>query len=76
MSAGVDAQAARLLARLRRGPITALQGLEELGIARTASRVCELRKDGHEIQSEYVKVRDRYGSKCRVARYYLVKERA
>jgi hypothetical protein len=55
----------------KHGSITSMEGQNELGIARTASRICDLRKAGYNIVSEWVTVKDRYGDDCRVKRYSL-----
>ncbi|RJX32314.1 MAG: hypothetical protein C4516_04230 [Oxalobacter sp.] len=57
-----------LLARLKRGPITPLEALSELGIYRLGGRVYDLKQLGHTINSEIVAV----GNGKRVARYTLV----
>lgn len=54
------------------GSITQKDAFEELGIYRLASRISELRKT-HDIVSEMVEVRNRFGEKCRVASYKFVK---
>lgn len=54
------------------GTITQLEALQELGIMRLASRVSDLRKHGYDIQSQMVKVENRYGETCRVKRYSMV----
>ena len=54
------------------GSITQKDAFEVLGIYRLASRISELRKT-HDIVSEMVEVRNRFGEKCRVASYKFVK---
>ena len=54
--------------------ITQLEALNELGILRLASRISDLRKRGYMIESEMVKVENRYGEKCRVKRYTIKKD--
>lgn len=62
----------RLLARLRRGPITQLEALAELGIMRLGARILDLKKEGTEITSEMVEVATRTpGETARVARYRI-----
>ena len=51
--------------------ITQLEAYLHLGIMRLASRICELKNKGYNIEREIVEVTDRWGDKCRVARYYL-----
>ena len=53
------------------GSITQFEALKDLGVMRLASRVSELRKNGHKIESKMVKVENRYGETCRVKRYSL-----
>lgn len=65
-------QAQRILDYMQEhGSITQLEALKDLGVFRLASRISELRKNGHQISSQMVKVENRYGEKCRVKRYYL-----
>ncbi len=71
MSHTNENQADALLRELDRGPVTALQALERLGISRTAARVFELRQRGFDITSQMVEVRNRHGELCRVAQYTL-----
>lgn len=56
------------------GSITQNQALRYCGCARLASRICDLRKAGHNIISERVKVQKRDGSTAFVARYSLFPE--
>lgn len=66
----------RVLAALRRGPLTALDALR-LGLGmRLGARVLELRQLGHEIRTERVSVTNADGSTSPVARYVLVREAA
>ena len=63
-------QRARILQWLLRGSLTTLQA-RGLGIMHPGMRICELRKQGHEIVTERV---DEYcpgGMRHRVARYFL-----
>ena len=64
-------QTNRLLNRLKRGPITALEALTELGVGRCAARIMELREAGHDIHTEIVTIYNRYGEECRIGRYKL-----
>jgi len=62
----------RLLEWLQSGKsITALESFNQLGIMRLASRVCDLKKQGYEIKSEMIGVKNRYNEKCSVKRYWL-----
>lgn len=53
--------------------ITQIEALNSLGILRLASRISELKDQGYPIEREMVKVTNRFGEGCRVARYTLVK---
>lgn len=55
------------------GGITQLEALRDLGVMRLASRISDLRRKGHNIQSETITVRNRFEEECRVARYSLEK---
>lgn len=65
-------QSQRILVYMQEhGSITQLEALKDLGVFRLASRISELRKHGHQISSQMVKVENRYGETCRVKRYSL-----
>lgn len=71
----VNTQNARLLEYLRTHVgITQFEAIAELGILRLASRVNDLKKAGHHIYGEMVKVKNRYGETVRVKRYFLLKD--
>lgn len=53
------------------GSITSAEAMQDYGIMRLASRVDELRKQGHPIVTEVVEGRNRYGEKTRWARYRM-----
>ena len=53
--------------------ITPLQAMERFGCMRLSGRIHDLRSMGYEISSEIVEVKNRYGEKCHVSRYQLVK---
>lgn len=61
-------QNARVLARLRRGPLTLSYSVRVLGIFRLAARIYDLRRAGHDIRT--VTRRDN----PHVATYHLVRE--
>lgn len=65
-------QCERLLARLKRGPITPLEAWSELGIYRLGARVFDLKEQGHEITKKMVAVSNKFGEECRVAKYTLL----
>jgi hypothetical protein len=62
----------RILAYIDRvGSITQREALNELGVARLASRVNDLRKMGHPIISERVDGHNKFGEPCHWARYRM-----
>lgn len=60
-------QNAAVLARLRQGPLTPREALDELGCFRLAARIHDLRAEGHLILAETVKA----GGKS-FARYRII----
>lgn len=46
----------------------------DIGVCRLASRVCDLRKAGHIVESEKKKVRNRDGSFSRISVYRMGEE--
>lgn len=65
-------QAQRILGYMENhGSITQLEALKDLGVFRLASRISELRRKGYKIESQMVKVDNRFGETCRVKRYFL-----
>jgi cell division protein FtsI/penicillin-binding protein 2 len=66
----------RLLEYLQdHGSITSLEAIAHLGIMRCASRIHDLRKDGHDIHCETVKVLNRFGESCGITRYSLAQKK-
>ena len=57
----------------RFGSITQAEALLDLGVARLASRISDLRSLGVPIESEMIEVKNRFGEKCHVKRYRLGK---
>lgn len=53
------------------GGITQLEALRDLGCMRLASRISDLRKQGHIIKSERVSVKNRFGETCHIKKYRL-----
>lgn len=53
------------------GAITTLQANQELGETRLSARIFELKHKGVNIQSEWLRVKNRYGEGRRVKRYYI-----
>jgi len=56
------------------GSITQIDALRDLGVMRLASRVSDLRSLGYPIASRMETVKNRYGEKCSIKRYYMKKE--
>lgn len=52
--------------------ITPLDALDSFGCFRLSGRIKDLRTMGYCIKTERVEVLNKYGQKCRVARYTLV----
>ncbi len=65
-------QCNRLLDALQNGPLTTGEIRTRLGIGMPATRVFELKRAGYRIESEMVKVPNRFGQSSRVARYTLI----
>lgn len=53
------------------GSITTLEAFTELGVVRLGARISEMRKRGENITDETETVKNRYGEKCTIKRYYL-----
>ena len=65
-------QSERILRHLEDyGSITQMDAIRDYGIMRLASRVNDLRREGHPIITEVVEGRNRYGEKTRWARYRM-----
>ena len=64
-------QEARIMARLKQGPLTQIEALTELGVMRLASRVSALKQKGAPISKKMITVRNRFREKCSIAVYEL-----
>lgn len=53
------------------GSITALEAMQDIGVMRLSSRICDLRKKGVQIQKQTESTVNRYGERCIVVRYYM-----
>ena len=53
------------------GSITQIQALTDLGVMRLASRISDLKRLGYPVESEMIKVKNRYGEECKVKKYTL-----
>tara|TARA_Y100001938_G_scaffold144345_1_gene218735 strand:- start:401 stop:625 length:225 start_codon:yes stop_codon:yes gene_type:complete len=51
--------------------ITSLDAIRDLGNTRLSATIYELRKDGHNIISEDLKVKNRWGNNTTIAKYIL-----
>lgn len=56
------------------GSITSLEAMNEYGIMRLASRICDLKNMGYDIRSEHTKAVNRYGEPIWYAKYSLKEE--
>lgn len=70
-----QAQCSRLLAALiESGPVNTLYARDTLNVLMPASRIKELRAQGHNIMTERVSIKDQHGrSHNGIARYVLIK---
>ena len=57
----------------RFGSITQMEALQDLGVARLASRISDLKSLGVPIVSEMIEVKNRFGEKCHIKRYRIGK---
>ena len=63
-------QSERVLAYIREfGSITQIEALRDIGVMRLASRISDLRRQGHNITSKTEPVKNRWGETCHVKRY-------
>lgn len=68
-------QTERVLNYIREfGGITQYEALRDLGVMRLASRISELRRQGHNITSKYEAVKNRYGETSHIKRYCLAEK--
>lgn len=58
------------------GSITPLEALSEYGIMRLASRISDLKKEGHIITKSLKKHTNRFGEHTHYASYKLAKEKS
>lgn len=54
------------------GSISTLEAMNEYGIMRLGSRISDLRKMGHNIETTWKEGQNRYGEKTRWAEYKMV----
>lgn len=58
------------------GSITSMEAVVDLGIMRLASRICDLSKQGYQIERVMETGKNRYGESTNYARYSLKREAA
>ena len=58
---------------LKKKSITTFQAFELFGATRLSAIIYSLRKSGMPIKAESVKIKDRYGHTCIIAKYKLSK---
>lgn len=64
----------RILAYIKKhGSITQFEAMNQLGVMRLASRVSDMRSKGIPIASRLEEIENRFGEKCRIKRYFLLK---
>lgn len=65
-------QTEKILRHLRDyGSITPLEALQEYGCMRLGARIYDLKRDGHDIRTEFETAENRYGEKTSYARYRM-----
>ena len=65
-------QEMRVLAYMEKfGGITQREATNALGVARLASRICDLKKAGHKIEVSMIQGTNRFGEKTRFAQYKI-----
>jgi len=63
-----------ILFHLASQSITSLEAVDLYGVTRLSGRIYDLKKEGHQIESEMVEVKNRRGDTCHVKRYTLKEE--
>ena len=53
------------------GSITTLEAITELGVVRLGARISEMRANDVPIKDKPEVVKNRYGEKCHIKRYYI-----
>ena len=56
------------------GSITPLEAMQDIGCMRLASRIADLKDQGHPIGRRMKTSKNRYGKNVSFAEYYLIKE--
>ena len=57
------------------GSITTLEAFRDLGITRLSAKIYDLKKQGHVIVDEMIKVKNRFGEEGYVKKYMLAEEK-
>lgn len=55
------------------GSITTYEAFKELGITRLASRICDLKRQGYDFDTQTVTKKNRYGEPVSFKKYSLAK---
>jgi hypothetical protein len=65
-------QCDRILSYLRTGKVlTRLNSWHELGVIEAPARISELRAQGHQIKTDMVSVRNRFGESVKIAHWSM-----
>ena len=56
---------------LEKGSITSLESWQELGETRLSARIFELKDKGIHISSDVIEVKNRFGEKRHIKKYYI-----
>lgn len=71
----INAQNARLVPRMRQGPVDTFTIMRELNICRPGARICDLRNAGYIIHTQLITLEDEWGRKHpKIALYTLLAE--
>lgn len=69
-------QCERVIDHIRRfGSITTAEAFYDLGIARLASRIWDLKQEGYEFEEETVRDKNRFGETVHFKRYTLKEDK-
>lgn len=70
-----ETQCQRVLEYIKKfGSITSLQGMQDLGCMRLASRINDLKRMGIPVRKRFTSATNRYGEKVYFAEYYIEEE--
>ena len=69
-------QCDRIIAYIKQfGSITTLEAFTDLGVVRLGARISEMRSRGLPIIGKDEAVKNRYGEKCYIKRYYIKEQK-